>query len=170
MQTGGNPVRTKKQPLPRNLTEALRRTIHESGVPLEILAEAIGKSANSLYRACIENDEICKSGATFPLQSLYGLMKASDEYCILEYLAFLSGYLLVKVPVYKARKTDDMTMLTEYQEVTTRAVSAFNAFIKNPKDPNALNALVSDLHTVMERSIEAKQYADKAFAGQTELF
>ena len=77
----------------KNIKSILYETIHRNKKTVEQIADEIGISANYLYRSGLPLEE---SGVKFPVDYLTPLMKTTKNYRILEHIAYLCGFLLVK--------------------------------------------------------------------------
>lgn len=146
------------------LIKKIGTTIHRNKKTVYMIADEIGVSSNLLYRWAIEG----KSGADLPLKRLVALMKATNNYSILKYIALLCGFICVKIPRVAIYKKDTLDLREEYQEVTTKAQSALKKFFDNPDEQNYTDVQEA-LHNVMERSVSAKKYTDKIYTGQLEM-
>lgn len=149
----------------QTIKTVLYQTIHRSKKSVEQIADEMGISASYLYRAGLPVDE---SGVKFPVEHLTPLVKATKNPAILEHLASLNGYILVKVPKYRDSKRDEIDMVDEYQEATTKALRSLKEFFNNP-DMNTYQNVDAALKEVMSRSASAQGYVDKRMSGQIEM-
>jgi len=129
------------------------------------IADETSISPNYLYRATLPLDE---SGVKFPLEYLVPLMNATKNYTVLDHIAKLCGFLLVKVPKFKSVKMDNVELLSTYQDATVKAVNSLKEFLANPTAIN-YQKVDESLRLVMEKSVQASKFCDKTFIGQTEL-
>lgn len=143
----------------------LYETIHRNKKSVEQIADEIGISANYLYRAGLPLDE---SGVKFPLDYLIPLMKVTKNYAILEKIAMICGFLLVKEPRVKNPKIEGTELIADYQDATTLAVRCLKKFLDKPTETN-YNDVINALQLVMTKSAEAKKYCNKHYQGQMEL-
>jgi len=130
-----------------------------------VIADKMGISDNYLYRMCLPDDE---SGVKFPLDKLIPLMNATENYSILEYLANLCGFLLVKSPRFKAFKGDSIDLIDNYQDCTVTALKKLKDFFNNPS-ADSYEAVNEALTEVMTQSAAAKSFVKKTKSGQMEL-
>lgn len=152
-------------PQSKSVKTILYETIHRNKKTVEQIADEIGISANYLYRAGLPLDE---SGVKFPVDYLIPLMKATGNYAILEQIANICGFLLVKEPRVKVPKIESIELVSNYQEVTTLAVRQLKKFLDKPTQEN-YTEVINTLQVVMTKSAEAKKYCNKHFEGQMEL-
>ncbi|GJQ32635.1 MAG: hypothetical protein HBSAPP04_14740 [Ignavibacteriaceae bacterium] len=150
----------------QTIKELLYKTAHRNKKSIKQLADESGISENYLYRACLPVDE---SGVKFPLDKLVPLMKAANDYSILSHISNICGFILVKIPVFKAKKGEAIDIYDEYQEATAYALSALKTFFKEPSKANK-DAVDEALMKVLEESQQAKKYCDKYFNRTPELF
>lgn len=152
-----------------NMYESIKskiyRTIHRNKKPIDQIADEIGISTESLYRYGLPTT----SGSDMPLKRLVPLMKTTRDYSILKHIATLCGFVLVKMPRYRANKGDSNTVISNYQEANSRAVNKLIQFFKIPNVEN-YNNVKEALNKVMEESVGTRKYVDKEFAGQIEIF
>lgn len=141
------------------------RTIHRNKKPIEMIADEIGISTESLYRYGLSSS----SGSDIPLKRLIPLMKSTGDYSILKHIAMLCGFVLVKIPRYKAHKGDANEIISNYQQAGSTAVDSLIKFFKTPTPKNY--AKVKDaLDKMMEENVGTKKYVEKEYAGQIEIF
>lgn len=149
----------------KSIKTILYQTIHRNKKSVEQIADEIGISSNYLYRAGLPLDE---SGVKFPLDYLIPLMKATGNYAILEKIAWICGFLLVKEPKVRIPKIEGTELIADYQDATTLAIRNLKKFLDKPTDSN-FNDVINALQMVMTRSAEAKKYCNKHYQGQKEL-
>lgn len=149
----------------KSIKTLLYETIHRNKKSVEQIADELGISASYLYRAGLPLDE---SGVRFPLDYLIPLMKATNNYAILEQIANICGFLLVKEPRVKMPKVEAIELVTDYQEATTHAIRCLKKFLDQPTQDH-YDAVLTALQSVMTRSAEVKKYCNKHFEGQMEL-
>lgn len=143
----------------------LYQTIHRNKKSVEQIADEIGISANYLYRAGMPLDE---SGVKFPIEYLIPLMKTTKNYKLLEHIAFLCGFLLIKEPRIRTPKSDYYDLMIDYQQVTTNALNLLKKFFDDTNQEN-YEQLINALQNVMVKSAEAKKYCNKHYTGQLEM-
>lgn len=82
------------------LKDRLYNTIHRNAKPLKAIAEEIGMSENYLSRAALPDLEESDtgSGCRFPLKKLVPLIRATDDYAILDFIEDSVGRVAVHVP------------------------------------------------------------------------
>jgi hypothetical protein len=148
----------------QTIKTVLYQTIHRSKKSVEQIADEMGISASYLYRAGLPVDE---SGVKFPVEHLTPLVKATKNPAILEHLASLNGYILVKVP-NTGQQEDEIDMVDEYQEATTKALRSLKEFFNNP-DMNTYQNVDAALKEVMSKSASAQRYVGKRMSGQIEM-
>ena len=149
----------------QTIKTVLYQTIHRNKKSVEQIADEMGISSSYLYRAGLPTDE---SGVKFPVEHITPLIRATRNNSILEHLASLNGFILVKVPKYKNSKSEEIDMVDEYQEATTKALRALKEFLNKP-DLITYNAVDTALQDVMSKSASAQRYVDKRMAGQIEM-
>lgn len=149
----------------KSIKTILYETIHRNKKSVDQIADEIGISSNYLYRAGLPLDE---SGVKFPLEYLVPLMKATGNYAILEQIAWICGFLLVREPRVKTPKAEGIELVGDYQEATTEAVRRLKRFLDKPTE-EFYNEVIEALQLVMTKSAEAKKYCNKHYSGQLEL-
>lgn len=140
-------------------------TIHRNRKPIDQIADEMGISTESLYRYGLPSP----SGSDIPLKRLIPLMKAANDYCILKHIASVCGFVLVKVPRYRASKGDANDVVSSYQKASAEAVDALIKFFKSPTH-KSYELVNESLNRVMEESVGAKKYIQKDYCGQIEFF
>lgn len=108
-------------------TEALWETINRGKLTPEQLQDEIDYSASSLKRAGLDGE----SGAGFNLRKLIPLMKAQDDYTILEHLAHHCGFLLLPIPRGGRSRKERVMSIAEYQKLGAVAVETLARYIEN---------------------------------------
>lgn len=150
----------------QTIKELLYKTAHRNKKSIKQLADETGISDNYLYRACLPVDE---SGVKYPLDKLVPLMKAANDYSILSHIANICGFILVKIPVFKAKKGEAIDIYDDYQEATANALASLKAFFKEPSKSNK-DSVDEALMKVLEESQTAKKYCEKYYSRTPELF
>ncbi|KAB2908958.1 MAG: hypothetical protein LC102_09170 [Ignavibacteriales bacterium] len=149
-----------------NIKELLYRTAHRNRKSLKQLADETGISENYLYRACMPLDQ---SGVKFPVENLIPLMKAAEDFSILSHLANLCGFILVKIPRFKAKRGESIDIYDDYQKASAVALNALKIFFSDPSKANK-DSVDEALMKVLEESQTAKKYCDKFYGSTPELF
>jgi len=149
----------------RNIKNILYETIHRNKKSVEQIADEIGISSNYLYRAGLPLEE---NGVKFPLDYFIPLMKATNNYSALEYIANICGFLLIKEPKVKLVKMDHVDLVSDYQDATTLAIRSLKHFFNNPTQKN-YEEVIDALQKVLTKSAEAKKYCNKVYSGQLEM-
>ena len=78
----------------QTLTDVIWQTVNRGELTPEQLQDEIDYSASALKRAGLDGE----SGAGFNLRKLLPLMKAQDDYRILEFIAYRCGMILIPIP------------------------------------------------------------------------
>jgi hypothetical protein len=107
------------------LKDNLYRTIHRNKKPLKVIAEEIGMSENYLTRAALPDSEESDTGTgcRFPLNKLIPLIKATDDYGVLDFVEKELGRVGVVLPNHKQKTVKDICRLT------MKAVREFGEFV-----------------------------------------
>jgi len=82
------------------LKERLYHTIHLNPKPLKAIAEEIGVSGNYLSRSALPDQEESDtgSGCRFPLNKLIPLIRATNDFSILDYIEESLGRVAIQAP------------------------------------------------------------------------
>jgi DNA-binding transcriptional ArsR family regulator len=94
------------------LAKIIARTIRESKLSAEELAEALGMSESAFYQAANPNPP--KEGEKRPYfkpHQLLLLMELTRDYCILSALATALGFVMVKIPKARRMRPEDVIAL-----------------------------------------------------------
>jgi hypothetical protein len=85
------------------LKDRLYDTIHRNHKPLKAIAEEIGMSENYLARAALPDQEESDtgSGCRFPLKKLIPLIRATDNFSVLDYIEDSLGRVAITIPTMK---------------------------------------------------------------------
>lgn len=142
----------------------LYKTIHRNKKSIEQIADEIGITSNSLYRYCLDGE----SGSDLPLKRLVPLMIATKNFSILDHIARICGFVLIKVPRFANKREESIDILDNYQESTGQAQRSLKEFFRNP-DQTHYDKAKEALLEVMKQSASADKYIDKSFTGQMEL-
>jgi len=147
------------------LKSFLYKTIHRNTKTVNMLADETGISASYLYRAGLPEDQ---SGVKFPIEYLIPLMKATKDYSVLKHIAKTCGFLLVKVPRVTGAKKEEIDVVEQYQDCTTKALRCLREFFNEPTQDN-FDKIDSALYEVMQESATTQKYVKKSFSGQLEM-
>jgi Na+/phosphate symporter len=148
----------------QNFKSILYNTIHRNKKGIEQIADEIGVSSNSLYRYCIEGE----SGSEMPARRLVPLMKATNNYELLKHIAYLCGFVCIKMPRFLKVKNDELELISDYQETTIRATRELRSFFDNPNAAN-YDKVSKALREVIEKSVTNQEYCKKTYSGQLEI-
>lgn len=153
------------------LKEVMYKTIHRNKKSVDQIAEEIPISSNYLYRAGlpVEGKHEKKNGIKFPVEYLIPLMKATQDYSILKYIAFRCGFILVKLPRVATNKMDEVDMVSAYQDVATKAVRSLKEFLNDPSDKDNHKSFDAAMQHIVEESVSVKKYCDRKASGQFDL-
>ena len=136
------------------LTEAIWQTVNRGRLTPEQLQDEIDYSASALKRAGLDGE----SGAGLNLRKLIPLMKAQDDYSILEFLAVRSGKILLDIPRGGKSKKDRRISIAEYQKLAAMVVKALLDLVEDGKSPaEALDALYRMLKSTAVMMNDVKQ-------------
>lgn len=149
----------------KTIKTILYETIHRNKKSVEQIADEIGISASYLYRAGLPLDE---SGVKFPIDYLIPLMKTTNDYAILEKIAMICGFLLVREPRVRTPRIEGTELIADYQDATTLAVRCLKKFLDKPTEEQ-YTEVINALQMVMTKSAEAKKYCNKHYSGQLEM-
>ena len=108
------------------LTDVIWQTVNRGQLTPEQLQDEIDYSASALKRAGLDGE----SGAGFNIRKLLPLMKAQDDFSILEFLAYSCGFLLVKIPKGGRSKKDHMVSINNYQKLASTTIDILLKFIE----------------------------------------
>ena len=136
------------------LTDAIWETVNRGRLTPEQLQDEIDYSASSLKRAGIDGE----SGAGFNLRKLIPLMKAQDDFTILELLACKCGKILIDIPRGGKSKKDRVASVAEYQKLTALAVGVLVRFIDGgASEKEAIDTLFNILKGTAEMIEDVKK-------------
>ncbi len=98
----------------RTLTDCLYSTIHRNKKPLKVIAEEIGMSENYLTRAALPDQEDSETGTgcRFPLKKLIPLIRATNDFSVLDTIERNLGRVGVPLPTPSGALTADICRLT----------------------------------------------------------
>lgn len=100
------------------LTESIWQTVNRGTMTPEQLADELDYSASALKRAGLDGE----SGAGLNVKKLIPLMRAQEDYSILEHLNHRCGFLMIPIPRGGKSKKERVTDLAEYQRLSAAAV------------------------------------------------
>lgn len=109
------------------LTEAIWETVNRGELTPEQLQDEIDYSASSLKRAGLDGE----SGAGFNLRKLIPLMKAQNDYTILEHIAYHCDRLLIPIPKGGRSKQQRMSSVADYQQLAALTVDVLLKHIES---------------------------------------
>ena len=138
----------------RDLKTSLHLTVHGSKKSVEHLADVMGISASSLYRACLDGE----SGCRFPLDLLIPLMQATGNYSVLDHINARCERITVSLPRVRGLKRKDADAVNKIQ---ANFNAAFGEFLKFWIEPGQVEKaeLLKALHAhqcdveAMKRSV-----------------
>ncbi len=123
------------------LRETLYKTIHLNKKPLKVIAEEIGISENYLTRAALPDaeDSDTGTGCRFPLKRLIPLIRATNDYSVLDHIEQSLGRFGVLLPSSAGTPTADICRLTmkscaEFGELVSEVEKALADNTINPKE------------------------------------
>jgi len=97
------------------IIKELYETVRRSDKSVADLADSIGMGESHLYKATTPGE----AGCNFPLQKLIPLMKETRDYRVLQRIARLCDFILVKVP---RSKKFDLRKIGDYQLLLTELI------------------------------------------------
>jgi len=97
------------------IIKELYETVRRSDKSVADIADDIGMSEGYLYKTTTPGE----SGCNFPVQKLIPLMKETEDYRVLERIAGLCNFLLVKIP---QSKKFDFRKIGDYQLLLTELI------------------------------------------------
>lgn len=104
------------------LDHAIHRMVHHGRHSVDELADLLGWSPSSLYRAANPHDE----GANFPANKLTGAMRAQGDFGPLQHMASRCGFALYRVPARVGRMQPGE--LADLQRAQAEAMHAIHRF------------------------------------------
>ena len=146
------------------LKKTIQTTLLRNKKTVDQIADEVGRCSNSLYRYGIEGE----SGSEMPVSLLVPVMKATNNYSILKYIAQLCGFILVKIPRALSNKKDEIEIVNDYQTVTLNSLKNLKDFLSNPTQEK-YTLLNNSLIEVMEHCSANQKYAEKKLSGQLEM-
>lgn len=107
------------------IKDALYRTIHKNDKPLKAIAEEIGMSENYLTRAALPDPDESDtgSGCRFPLNKIIPLIKATNDFAVLDWIERSLGRVAVVIPPKRHRPVSDIC------RTTVKATALFGEFV-----------------------------------------
>ena len=100
------------------LTEAIWQTVNRGTLTPEQLEDEIDYSASALKRAGLDGE----SGAGLNVKKMIPLMRAQDDYTILEHLNHRCGFVMIPIPRGGKSKKEKIADVAEYQKLASAAV------------------------------------------------
>ena len=149
----------------KDLKTVLYETIHRNKKSVQQLADETAISSSYLYRAGMPMDQ---SGVRFPVDFVIPLMKAANDYSILQHIARACDFILVRIPKISSSKLDRENIVSDYQLKTASASNALVKFFSQPSLDNYHNT-INTLHAVLECTASTKKYIEKEATGQFDL-
>lgn len=139
------------------LTDAIRQTAINGRLTPEQLQDEIDYRAITIRRAATDGE----SGAGLNLRKLLPLMRAQDDYTILEWLAYRSGKLLIDIPVSGRSKKNKRISVAELQGLAAQVVQTLINLVDNGNDPkdaeNLLYQMLKSTAAMMENVKKGNQ-------------
>jgi hypothetical protein len=121
-----------------DLRTALKKTILGSKIrTVGQIADELGCCESLLYRYGLDGE----SGAEFPMARLIPLMRATEDYRLLNHVAARCGYVLVKLSRSAALKKKDPETINEIQARFSRLMSDFLSFTADASEVETLELL-----------------------------
>jgi hypothetical protein len=127
-------------------------------------AEIVGKSYNYLWKICSMSED-----HPFPMEYLVPLMKAKNNFDVLEQMARECGFVVVKLPKGKMARGEENEMVHEMQIAANKVVAAFMDFIKSGREEHSIQVIdliMKDIQT----KLSVKKYVEKRASRQEDLF
>ena len=121
-----------------DLRTALKKTIIGCKTrSVSQIADELGCSDSLLYRYGLDGE----SNAEFPLSRLIPLMRATEDYRLLNHVAARCGFVLVKLSRSAALKKKDPETINEIQARFSRLLSDFLSFTADASEAETLELL-----------------------------
>lgn len=121
---------------PNTLDDAIYRTVHYGKHDINLLADMLGWSASSLYRATNLHDD----GASFPVKRLTGAMMAQGDFSPLHHIASRCGFVLYPLPKRIGRM--QAKEINELQITQSEAIQALINFFNEKSSPDETRAAI----------------------------
>ena len=121
---------------PNTLDDAIYQMVHYGNHDINTLADMLGWSASSLYRATNLHDD----GAAFPAKKLTGAMIAQHDFSPLRHMASRCGFVLYPVPKRVGRMQADE--INELQLTQSQAIQALIKFFDEKATPDETRAAI----------------------------
>jgi hypothetical protein len=159
----------KKEPeerfLPSSLREAIYLTVHDSPKPAKAISAALGISYQQLCNAC--NPHL---SFKFSARHLEGLIQASENDLIIEYLARKRGFILFKLPEKKAAAGRLLPMVFKFLDASHKFNKAWQKFFAADRKliDETLSEIINQSWELFEALLELRALANflKAEDGQ----
>lgn len=132
------------------LRECLYNTIHRNKKPLKVIAEELSMSENYLTRAALPDSEDSDTGTgcRFPLKKLIPLIKATNDYSVLDAIEQNLGRFGVMLPPH------GMSLMPDISRLTMRSVKEFGKLVGDVEESIADGKIT---HAESER-VQAEGY------------
>jgi len=121
---------------PNTLDDAIYHMVHYGKQDINTLADMLGWSASSLYRATNLHDD----GAAFPVKRLTGSMIAQADFGPLRHMASRCGFVLYPVPKRIGRM--QASEINELQLTQSEAIQALIKFFDEKATPDETRAAI----------------------------
>lgn len=146
------------------LRESLYNTIHRSKKPLKVIAEEIGISENYLTRAALpdQEDSDTGTGCRFPLKKLIPLIRATNDYSVLDHIEHSLGRFGVLLPPQSGTLTADvyrlaMKSVTEFGKLMSHVeLATADHKIKPAERENILREGYEAVQAIMSLMVACK--------------
>jgi len=139
---------------PGTLQECIHRLVLCGQLCITELADRVGWSQSSLYRAANPCDE-----ANFPAAKLIPTMQAQNDYGPLFHMAGRCGFALYKIPKKWGKMKPDE--LADLQKAQADAVHALSKFFANEITPDQARATIDTAIGKLERGRRAVNHGIK---------
>lgn len=139
----------------KTLKDALYKTVHQSGQHIAVISDRIDMSENYIYKSCLPDPDMDDraSGVRFPLNKLLPLMRCTNDYTVLHFMANTTGHALVKVPEI------DKASLVDIQQKAISSAAEFGDLMRSieraARDRKISNAEKDDIKKEGWEAIEA---------------
>ncbi len=139
---------------PATLQEAIHRLVLCGDLKITELADRLGWSQSSLYRAANPCDD-----ANFPVTRLIPAMLAQNDFGPLHHIASRCGFALYKIPKRVGRmKPDELARL---QKAQAEAVAALTKFFDGELDAGAARKAIDEAIGMLARGRRAVDHGTK---------
>jgi len=121
---------------PNTLDDAIYRMVHYGKHDINPLADMLGWSPSSLYRATNLHDD----GASFPAKRLTGAMMAQGDFSPLRHIASRCGFVLYPLPKRIGRM--QAAEINELQITQSETIQALIKFFNEESSPDETRAAI----------------------------